>query len=66
MSEGQEKKACMKPCPICDKLMFIVGVDEKGKKLTSCGHRYSFRRTKSEKILDRKYKETPWGMELIK
>jgi hypothetical protein len=54
------------PCPICHQLMFIVGTDAKNKKITSCGHRFRFRLTKSQKDMKRKYIKTEWGLELIK
>lgn len=52
------------PCPICHETMFIIGKTKKGEKLTSCGHKYKFKRTRSEKDMDRKWVQTPWGMEL--
>lgn len=52
------------PCPICRKEMFITGTNDKGEKITSCGHVYSFQRTKSQKMMDRKYISHPWGLEL--
>lgn len=54
----------LKKCPVCHKMMFITGQDSKKRKLTSCGHSFSFNRTKSQKIMDRKYISTPWGLEL--
>ncbi len=59
-------KLSQKPCPICNQMMFIIGADKKGKKLTSCGHAFSFKRTKSEKDMGRKYISTPYGLELVK
>jgi len=59
-------KLSMKPCPICQQMMVVIGEDGKGKKLTSCGHKYSFQKTRSQKEMDRKYVETPWGLELVK
>jgi hypothetical protein len=56
----------MKPCPICQKLTLIIGEDKRGKKLTSCGHSYSFKHTKSHKDMNRKYIQTAWGLELVK
>jgi hypothetical protein len=52
------------PCPICHKKMFIIGTDNKGKKIASCGHAFSFKRTRSQKENDRKYIRTSWGLEL--
>jgi hypothetical protein len=54
------------PCPICGKMMFIVGQDKKGKKIASCGHTFKFKKTRSQKDIDRKYVQTPWGLELVK
>lgn len=53
------------PCPICKTQMFIIGTDKSGKKLTSCSHRFKFKKTKSEKKFDKKYIKTEWGLELI-
>lgn len=56
-----------KPCPICQTMMFIIGTDKKGKKITSCGHKYKFKKTKSQKDMDRKYVSTPdGGLELVR
>jgi hypothetical protein len=52
------------PCPICSQVMFIIGKTKRGEKLTSCGHKYKFKKTRSEKEMDRKYVQTPWGLEL--
>lgn len=52
------------PCPICKEIMFVTGKDKKGNTLTSCGHKYAFRGSKSKKEMDRKYIQTPWGLEL--
>lgn len=57
----------LKPCPICTKMMWIIGTDTKGKKITSCGHKFRFKKTKSQKDMDRKYVRTPdGGLELVK
>lgn len=53
-------------CPICRKMMFIIGSDDKNRKLTSCGCRFKFKKTKSEKDMDRQFIETPYGLERIK
>ena len=53
------------PCPICKAMMCVVGITKKGEKMTSCGHKFKFKRTKSKKDMDKKYRETPWGLELI-
>jgi hypothetical protein len=48
-------------------MMLVIGQDDKGRKLTSCGHRYKFKKTRSEKEMDRKYIRTPdGGLELVK
>jgi len=54
------------PCPICKNTMTVIGKTDKGEKLTSCGHSFKFKRTRSQKVIDRKYITTPWGLELIK
>lgn len=57
----------LKPCPICREMMWIIGTDTKGKKITSCGHKFKFKKTKSQKDMDRKYVRTPdGGLELVK
>ena len=59
-------KLSSKPCPICRQMMFVIGLTKKGEKLTSCGHKYKFKKTKSQKDMDRKYVRTPdGGLELI-
>lgn len=60
------QKISSKPCPICRTMMVVVGVSAKGEKITSCGHQYKFKKTKSQKDADRKYIQTPWGLELAK
>ena len=59
MSEAP--KLSSKPCPICRQMMFVIGVTKKGEKLTSCGHKYKFKKTKSQKDMDRKYVRMPDG-----
>lgn len=54
----------LKPCPICQTMMWVIGTDKKGKKLTSCGHKFKFKQTKSQKDMSRKYIQTEWGLEL--
>lgn len=49
------------PCPICHTKMLIIGRTKKGEKLTSCGHAFKFKKTRSEKEMDRKYIRTPDG-----
>jgi hypothetical protein len=53
------------PCPICHKEMFIIGKDNKGYKIGSCGCKFHFKKTRSEKDIDRKFIMTPWGMERV-
>lgn len=65
MSDNANKLS-MKPCPICQQMMLIIGEDSKGRKLTSCGHKYHFKQTRSQKDMSRKYVETEWGLELVK
>lgn len=55
------------PCPICSQKMYIIGVSKKGKKITSCGHSFKFKKSRSEKEIDRNYIRTPdGGLELIR
>lgn len=54
----------LKPCPICGAMMWVIGTTDKGKKLTSCGHAFRFKQTKSQKDMSRKYVQTAWGLEL--
>jgi hypothetical protein len=54
----------LKPCPICSTMMWVIGTDNKGKKITSCGHKFRFKQTKSQKDMGRKYVVTSWGLEL--
>ena len=54
------------PCPICHQVMVIIGIDKNGKKIASCGHAFKFKKSRSEKELDRKYVKTAdGGLELI-
>ena len=57
--------ASKRPCPICNKETNIIGKDSKGRTLTECAHRFSFKQTKSEKISQRGWVNTPWGLEKI-
>jgi len=59
-------KISTRPCPICKVEMFITGKTTKGESLTSCGHKFSFRRSRSQKDMDRKYVKTENGYELAK
>ena len=54
----------LRPCPICNKMMWVVGKTKNNKKITSCGHIFRFRKSKFQKFLDKKYIETPWGLEI--
>lgn len=66
-NEQRPPQLSLKPCPICQQMMWVIGQDKKGRKLTSCGHRYKFKKTRSQKEMDRKYIRTPdGGLELIK
>lgn len=49
------------PCPICKKIIWIIGTDSKGRKIGSCGCVWKFRKTRSQKDIDRKYIKTPDG-----
>lgn len=57
-------KISQQPCPICKKLIVIIGLNNKKQKIGSCGHVWSFKKTKSSKIMDRKYVVTRFGLEL--
>lgn len=53
-------------CPFCKSLQSFIGMNKK-KKLLACGHTLSFKKTRSQKEMDRKYIRTPdGGLELIK
>lgn len=53
-------------CPFCKSLQGFLGMKKK-KKLLACGHSISFRTSRSEKEMNRKYIRTPdGGLELIK
>lgn len=55
-----------KPCPICRQMVMIIGQDDKGKKIASCGHSFKFKQTKSQKDMNRKYIKTEYGLERVK
>lgn len=57
-------KISKKPCPICQVLGVTIGTDKKGKKILSCGCKVKFKKTRSEKEMDRRYVQTAWGLEL--
>jgi len=59
-------KSSIYPCPVCHLPMFITGINNKGKKIGSCGHVWSFKKTRASKSLDKKYVSTPNGLELRK
>ena len=59
-------KVSKKPCPICKQMMFITGKDHKNYSITSCSHRFKFKKTKSQKDMERKYIETEYGLERVK
>lgn len=53
-------------CPFCLNLQIKIGT-KKGKKLLACGHAFKFKKSRSEKELDRKYIRTlDGGLELVK
>jgi hypothetical protein len=52
------------PCPICKRMIYIIGTNGKGKKVGSCGCTWKFRQTKSQKDMSRKYVVTEYGLEL--
>lgn len=54
------------PCPICHKMMCVIGKSSDGSKITSCGCQFKFKKTKFQKELDRKYIKTEYGLERIK
>ena len=54
----------LRPCPICHKMMWIVGKTKNNKKITSCGHLFRFKKSKIERLIDQKYTKTSWGLEL--
>lgn len=55
------------PCPICRTIIYVVGHDFKGRKIGSCGCVWKFKKTRSQKEMDRKYIRTPdGGLELVK
>jgi hypothetical protein len=56
-------KSFSHPCPICKLSTTIIGEDAKGFKLTACSHKFKFKRTKSQKIAEREWVRTPWGLE---
>jgi len=54
------------PCPVCQTPMVVIGINAKKQKLTSCGHFFSFKKTRSQKVIDRKYRTTDYGLEKVK
>jgi len=46
--------------------MVVIGINAKKQKLTSCGHFFSFKKTRSQKVIDRKYRTTDYGLEKVK
>lgn len=63
--EDKKTKLSIKPCPICKNNMWVIGTTAKGEKLTSCGHKFKFKKTRSEKEMDRKYVMTEFGLEKV-
>jgi hypothetical protein len=47
-------------------MMMVIGTTSKGKKVASCGHEFSFKKTKSQKEAERNYIRTPYGLERVK
>jgi hypothetical protein len=45
--------------------MIVIGTDDHGKKIGSCGCHWKFKKTRSQKEMDKKYIKRPWGLELI-
>jgi hypothetical protein len=60
------KNQSERPCPICKTMMIVIGTNKKGKKIGSCGCAFHFKKTKSQKDMDRKYVQTEFGLELVK
>lgn len=58
-------KLSKRPCPICSKLIFIIGKNKDNKSIGSCGCKFKFKKTKSEKMMDNNYVVTEWGLEKI-
>jgi len=54
------------PCPICHELVIVIGMTKNNKKIGSCGHTWKFKKSKSAKLMDRKYVKTEFGLELVK
>jgi|HubBroStandDraft_5_1064220.scaffolds.fasta_scaffold68028_3 hypothetical protein len=58
-------KSSQHPCPICQTMMVVIGTNNKGKKIGSCGCVFHFRQTRSQKDMKRKYIMTEWGLEKV-
>lgn len=58
-------KISTRPCPICKVEIFIISKTKDGESLASCGHKWSFKKTRSQKDFDRKYVKTANGYELV-
>lgn len=58
-------KVLTRPCPICRDLVFVTQRYNNGYLLASCGHKFRFKKTKSEKIMDRNFIVRPWGLEKV-
>jgi hypothetical protein len=54
----------LRPCPICKEMVFVMGKDKKNFTMVSCGHKYRFKMSRSQKDLERKYIKTEFGLEL--
>lgn len=67
MEEIKNIKMSLHPCPICHEMMWVIGKNKKGEKITSCGHNFKFKKTRSQKEMDHKYVRTPdGGLELVR
>lgn len=53
------------PCPICGQIVIIIGKDSKNRSIAACGHAFKFKKTKSQKMMDKKYVTTEWGLQKI-
>lgn len=51
-------------CPFCHDLQILIGQNG-SKKLLACGHRFLFKKTKSQKDMARKYVRTEYGLEKV-
>jgi hypothetical protein len=47
-------------------MMVVIGTNNKGKKIGSCGCVFHFNQTRSQKDMKRKYIQTEYGLEKVK